>query len=173
MVEDVYCVPSLATLLSVSQLISKGNKVTFSDSSCSIYNKNNELVATALSENGEYKVNLLNQEHLAASVVSEFSFYLSTRWLAIPHTREELLGSHLDPLVLNKISFALPSVDLARAFHPECTSLSEKSYKDMKIKMLGPIQASAFCVGLIIGPPSIGSRIGGSAIQNELIASTV
>lgn len=76
MVEDVYCVPSLATnLLSVSQLISKGNKVTFSDSSCSIYNKNNELVATALSENGVYKVNLLNQEHLAASVVSGITWH--------------------------------------------------------------------------------------------------
>lgn len=75
-VEDVYCVPSLATnLLSVSQLIRKGNKVSFSDSSCSIYNKNNELVATALLENGVYKVNLQNQEHLAASVVSGVTWH--------------------------------------------------------------------------------------------------
>lgn len=63
-VEDVHCVPSLATnLLSVSQLISKGNKVSFFKSMCSIYNNKNELVATALLENGVYKVNLLHQEH--------------------------------------------------------------------------------------------------------------
>ncbi|XP_049697627.2 uncharacterized protein LOC126054835 [Helicoverpa armigera] len=91
------------------------------------------------------------------------------QWKIIPHTKEDLLGSHLDPLVLNKIRFALPTVELARAFCPECTSLSEKTYKDMKIRMLGwPL-----CVGLIIGPPSIGSRIRGSAVQNELIVASL
>lgn len=100
------------------------------------------------------------------------STYLPDGWLqwkVIPHTREDLLGSHLDPLVLNKIRFALPTVELARAFCPECTSLSEKTYKDMKIKMLG----WPFCIGLIIGPPSIGSRIRGSAVQNELIVASL
>ncbi|CAG4978543.1 unnamed protein product [Colias eurytheme] len=75
-VKTVTCLTYLATnLLSVSQLISKGNKVSFSDSSCSIYNKNNELVATAILKNGVYKVNLENQEFLAASVVSGVTWH--------------------------------------------------------------------------------------------------
>ncbi|CAG4990188.1 unnamed protein product [Colias eurytheme] len=94
---------------------------------------------------------------------------LSSRGRRAGHTKEDLLGSHLDPLVLNKIRFALPTVELARAFCPECTSLSEKTYKEMKIRML----EWPFCVGLIIGPPSIGSRIRGSAVQNELIVASL
>lgn len=76
MVEEVFCVPSLTTnLLSVSQLIRKGNSVSFHDDGCAVYNKKNELVATASLINGVYKVNLSNQVHLAASVVSGVTWH--------------------------------------------------------------------------------------------------
>lgn len=56
-VKDVQCVPSLTTnLLSVSELIKNGNSVVFEASCCYIRNKNNELVATAESTNGVYKL---------------------------------------------------------------------------------------------------------------------
>ena len=59
MVKDVLCIPSLTTnLLSVNQLIKNGNKVVFEASQCYIRNKNNELVATAVSTNGVYKLNI-------------------------------------------------------------------------------------------------------------------
>lgn len=58
-VEDVLCVPTLTTnLLSVSQLIKKGNKVYFTNVGCEIYNKQNILVATATLANGVYKLNM-------------------------------------------------------------------------------------------------------------------
>lgn len=91
------------------------------------------------------------------------------QWKVVPLTKEELLGEDLDPQILNKIRFCLPTVELARAFCPNGTSLSEKQYKDMKIKMLG----WPFCVGLIVGPPSVGARIRGSAVQNELIIASL
>lgn len=46
-------------------------------------------------------------------------------WKIIVHSKEELLGTEMDPRVLNKIRFALPTVGLARAFVPDCSSLPE------------------------------------------------
>lgn len=58
-VNDVLCVPNLSTnLLSVSELISRGNRVSFSNYGCSIYTRDNKLVATADLINGVYKLNL-------------------------------------------------------------------------------------------------------------------
>lgn len=58
-VEDVLCVPNITTnLLSVSQLINKGNRVDFNDESCRIFNKKGDLVATASLVNGVYKLNM-------------------------------------------------------------------------------------------------------------------
>lgn len=75
-VKNVYCIPSLTTnLLSVSQLIMKGNRVSFTGGGCSVYNQKNELVATAVLVNGVYKVNLLKQDCLAASVVSGMTWH--------------------------------------------------------------------------------------------------
>ncbi|CAG5049154.1 unnamed protein product [Parnassius apollo] len=74
------------------------------------------------------------------------------QWKVVTHSRAELLGEVFDSQILNKIRFSLPTVELARAFCPDCTSLPEKVYKDIKIKML----EWPFCVELIIGPPSIG-----------------
>lgn len=68
-VEEVMCVPSLTTnLLSVSQLIKKGNRVIFRDSGCNIYNRKGILVATASLVNGVYKLNTL--VYLSAAAVT-------------------------------------------------------------------------------------------------------
>ncbi|CAG5056842.1 unnamed protein product [Parnassius apollo] len=91
------------------------------------------------------------------------------QWKVVTHSRAELLGEVFDSQILKKIRFSLLTVELARAFCPDCTSLPEKVYKDIKIKML----EWPFCVGLIIGPPSIGARIRGSAVQNELIVASL
>lgn len=70
-IEGVFCVPSLTTnLLSVSQLINKGNTVKFTDVGCSIYNTQNVLVATATLTNGVYKLNMPKRPLLAAATVS-------------------------------------------------------------------------------------------------------
>lgn len=84
-------------------------------------------------------------------------------------TREELLGNEMDPQILNKIRFAIPTVGLARAFSPNCTSLPEKTYRDIKLKLLD----WPWCVGLIIGPASLAARIRGSAVQNELVSAAL
>lgn len=58
-VENVLCVPDLSTnLLSVSQLIRQGNRVSFTCDGCKIFNKMNTLVATASLINGVYKLNM-------------------------------------------------------------------------------------------------------------------
>ncbi|CAG9134816.1 unnamed protein product [Plutella xylostella] len=58
-VTEVLYVPDLATnLLSVSQLMKKGNKVTFEDNYCYIYNQRSELVATADLADGVYKLKI-------------------------------------------------------------------------------------------------------------------
>lgn len=68
-VTEVLCVPSLATnLLSVSQLMKQGNKVTFTDNSCYVYNRKDQLVATASQTGGVYKLNIENAQCLLSSV---------------------------------------------------------------------------------------------------------
>lgn len=58
-VSEVLYVPNLATnLLSVSQLIKKGNKVSFNNNRCMINNQRNELIATADCVDGVYKLNV-------------------------------------------------------------------------------------------------------------------
>lgn len=68
-VTEVLCVPSLATnLLSVSQLMKQGNKVSFADDNCYIYNKKDQLVATASLTEGVYKLNTKKDRCLLSSV---------------------------------------------------------------------------------------------------------
>ncbi|CAG5058156.1 unnamed protein product [Parnassius apollo] len=83
--------------------------------------------------------------------------------------KEDLLGNEFDPQILNKIRFAIPTVGLARAFSPECISLKEKTYRDIKLKLL----KWPLCVGLIIHPMSLAARVRGSAVQNELIIASI
>lgn len=83
--------------------------------------------------------------------------------------KEDLLGSEPDSQILNKIRFAIPTVGLARAFSPDCTSLREKTYRDIKLKLLNwPL-----CVGLIIHPMSLAATVRGSAVQNELVKASI
>lgn len=58
-VKNVVCVPELATnLLSVAQLIKNGNTVKFDTKGCQIYNKQEELVATADLIQNVYRLNI-------------------------------------------------------------------------------------------------------------------
>ena len=69
LVTDVLYVPDLATnLLSVSQLMKRGNKVNFDKNCCYIYNQKNEMVATADLVEGVYKLNIKRVDCLLTSV---------------------------------------------------------------------------------------------------------
>ncbi len=72
-------------------------------------------------------------------------------WKTINLTWEELFGDDLDPQVLNKIRFALPTRGIAEAFFPSATHLTERQYRACKIRML----QWSFCRALIISPPFI------------------
>lgn len=98
-VEGVLCVPKLTTnLLSVSQLISKGNKVSFNSYGCQVFNQAGVLVATASLLNGVYKLNMSENCSLAAVMVS------SEVW----HRR---LG-HVNSQYLNKMQDAVQGLTL-------------------------------------------------------------
>lgn len=99
-VEGVLCVPSLTTnLISVSQLIAKGNRVLFTNDGCQIFNKLNVLVATACLMNGVYKLRM--PDELLAAVVTS-----SDIW----HRR---LG-HVNSNYLNKMQDAVEGLTLDR-----------------------------------------------------------
>lgn len=99
-VEEVLCVPNLTTnLISVSQLIVKGNSVQFTNGGCEIYNKSGELVGIASLINGVYK--LRQPEALMAAVMDS-----SDIW----HRR---LG-HVNSNYLNKMQDAVEGLTLDR-----------------------------------------------------------
>ncbi|CAH0562921.1 unnamed protein product [Brassicogethes aeneus] len=91
------------------------------------------------------------------------------QWKVFSFNRESLLGKDYDPHVLNKIRFALPTVEMVQAFNPEATHVSEKGYREMKLSML----KWPFCIGLIISPSSLASCVRGSTAQNELVVAAV
>ncbi|CAH1107670.1 unnamed protein product [Psylliodes chrysocephalus] len=98
--------------------------------------------------------------------------YLPDGWLDWKVTElftEDLLGDEMDAQLLNNIRFALPTVGLARAFRPKATSLSERIYRDMKLKMLD----RPFCVRLIIGPLPLAAQIRGSVAQNKILLASL
>lgn len=70
-IEDILYVPKLATnLLSVSQLIKKGNEVVFMADTCKIYNNQGELVGVAELVDNVYKLKTTECKLLAAPVVT-------------------------------------------------------------------------------------------------------
>ncbi|KAG7307913.1 hypothetical protein JYU34_006528 [Plutella xylostella] len=73
-VKNVLCIPNLTTnLLSVSELIRNGNKVTFSEDICRIYNRNNVLVGKAQLINGVYKLNIKQESLFVGTAMQETS----------------------------------------------------------------------------------------------------
>lgn len=91
------------------------------------------------------------------------------QWKVFQFSKEELLGKEGDPQVLNKIRFVLPTVGVTQAFNKNAAHISEKGYRELKIKMLN----WSFCIGLIIRPTSLAARIRGSAVQNELVMASL
>lgn len=89
------------------------------------------------------------------------------QWKAYQFTRDELLGNECDAQLLNKIRFCLPTLGMVQAFNPEADHVSEKGYRDLKVKMLN----WPFCVALIIRPTKLAARVRGSAAQNELVVA--
>lgn len=75
----------------------------------------------------------------------------------------------LDPAVLNKIRFALPTEGIALAFDPAAKSLKERRFRDMKVKML----RWPFCRGLIFSPSSLSIRIRGSSLQHKSVIQCI
>lgn len=71
--------------------------------------------------------------------------------------------------VLNKVVFALPTVGIARAFHPDAHHLSEKGYREIRLKLLD----WAFTRALILSPPAISNRVRDSAVRSELFKQSV
>lgn len=66
-VKNVLCIPDLTTnLLSVSQLIENGNRVTFHKEICLIRNQQNELIGLAELVHGVYRLNIKSASLLAA-----------------------------------------------------------------------------------------------------------
>lgn len=107
-VENALCIPSLTTnLISVSQLIAKGNRVLFRNDGCEIYNKADELVATACLINGVYKLRM--PESFVASAVTS-----SEIW----HRR---LG-HVNSNYLNRMQDAVEGFTLDRKTNISKTS---------------------------------------------------
>ncbi|CAF4947657.1 unnamed protein product [Pieris macdunnoughi] len=69
-VNNILYIPNLTTnLLSVSQLIAKGNKVIFKSDVCYIHNQRNELIGIANLKNGVYKLNTVKSEKVLAAAV--------------------------------------------------------------------------------------------------------
>ncbi|KAI5632777.1 hypothetical protein NE865_14495 [Phthorimaea operculella] len=92
-----------------------------------------------------------------------------TRWEVCQLTKEEVFGDEIEPNTLNKLTFALPTVGIVRAFDPEANHLSEKGYRELRRKLTD----WAFTRALIMGPPAIANKIRGSAARTELFKEAV
>ncbi|KAJ2940382.1 hypothetical protein O0L34_g59 [Tuta absoluta] len=92
-----------------------------------------------------------------------------TKWEVSRASKEEVFGDKLETTVLNKLSFALPTVGLARAFDPDAEHLSEKAYRDIRVKLLD----WSFTRSLILGSPAIANRVRGSAARTEFFKESV
>lgn len=92
-----------------------------------------------------------------------------TAWKVTRLTKEEIFGDSVDPQVLNKLRFALPTDQLAKVFVLETTRLSEKGFRDLKLKMLD----WAFTRALITSPPAVCNKIRGLAAATELFNEAV
>ncbi|KAJ2943181.1 hypothetical protein O0L34_g18893 [Tuta absoluta] len=90
-------------------------------------------------------------------------------WEVTRASKDEVFGEKLETTVLNKLTFALPTMGLARAFDPDTERLSEKTYRDIRVKLLD----WSFNRALILGPPAIANRVRGSAARTEFFKEAV
>lgn len=92
-------------------------------------------------------------------------------WKTVDLSRQSLFGSdrEVDPQVLNKLRFALPTVGLAQAFNPGAVDLPEKQYRDLKVSMLN----WSFCRALIMSPPALVNKLKGSIRQAEIFLHAI
>lgn len=94
-VYDVMCVPQLTTnLLSVSQLVRRGNTVLFDENGCRILNAHNELIAVGEIYNNMYRLKI---QHI------DYCMQTSLNSASVWHRR---LG-HLSDSVLSKMNVAV------------------------------------------------------------------
>lgn len=92
-------------------------------------------------------------------------------WKTLDFSKEALFGTELtvDPQILNKLRFALPTVALARAFNPSAVDLPEKQYRDLKVSMLN----WSFCRALIMSPPALVNKLKGSVGRAEIFLHAI
>nr|CAI5833250.1 unnamed protein product [Callosobruchus analis] len=91
------------------------------------------------------------------------------QWKVLDVPKEDLVGKKPDSNILNKLRYALPTVDLIKAFDEDAHNLSEKAFKDMKLSLL----EWPFTKALIIYPVTLGIKIRGSAARYELFSAAV
>ncbi|XP_069360694.1 uncharacterized protein [Maniola hyperantus] len=90
-------------------------------------------------------------------------------WRVIDWSKEGLLGRKTDHKVLNKIRYAIPSVELVKAFYPKTKTIGEKSYKKMKLKLLD----WDICRALMTNPNHVTAKLRGSSAQAEIFNRAV
>ncbi|CAH2014553.1 unnamed protein product [Acanthoscelides obtectus] len=76
-------------------------------------------------------------------------------WKVIDWKKEDLFGKKIDHKVLNKIRFALPTLELVKAFYPEATSVGEKTYRNIKLRLLN----WNLCRALIMSPRQVACQL--------------
>lgn len=57
-------------------------------------------------------------------------------WEVYDYSFQDLFGTEVSAKIESKLRFAIPTADLARAFAPESSSLSERKYRSMRTKIL-------------------------------------
>ncbi|KAJ8730145.1 hypothetical protein PYW07_017183 [Mythimna separata] len=90
-------------------------------------------------------------------------------WNVIDYSKEDLFGSRMDPQILNKLRFAIPTISMVKCFDPNTTSVSEKRFKSYKLSLL----EWPFCRALIMNPKSLATRIHGSASNLEMFMAAI
>uniref|UniRef100_A0A8D8VLA6 Uncharacterized protein n=1 Tax=Cacopsylla melanoneura TaxID=428564 RepID=A0A8D8VLA6_9HEMI len=79
------------------------------------------------------------------------------------------LDFQVDPSILNKLRFLLPTEGIAKAFDPSAAALKEHPFRDMKVKML----SWAFCRGLVFSPSTLSKQIRGSSQNHDVMGPAV
>lgn len=92
-----------------------------------------------------------------------------TNWKTLNPSKEELFGEAMDPQILNKIRFALPTLEYVRTFYPDADYIAEKPFREIKVSML----RWSLCRALIISPPCIVNKIKGTAAQAEIFINAI